>query len=164
MNVKDYIESGIIERYVLGLATPEQEEELTYLRMLYPELEKEVGAVELRVEEQVLDEAVMPPAKLKRAIFKRMDYSGHSQDHYRRNSNNANAYTPPEPVYINANPGWNRSIMVSIWWRCAFVAMCILSMSLAASTWYLYHRTTQLEEVLIKLKSPAVANPLPASH
>lgn len=157
MDLKNYIDSGVIERYLLGLATPEQERELTYMRRLHPILEQEIAAAELRIENKIMAEAVQPPAPLKDKIMEGVRRHKH-QEYYYRHADHAGGQQPPQdPVYIDIRPGWNRQITVSIWWRCAFLALCVLTMSLAASTWYLYKRTNQLEEVLIRLKTPAEA-------
>lgn len=73
LNISDYIESGIIERYLLGLTSPEQEEELLGLRHIYPLLELEITAAELRFEDKLLEEGVAPPAELRNAIIQRIN-------------------------------------------------------------------------------------------
>lgn len=161
MDLKNYIDSGVIERYLLGLATPEQERELMYMRRLHPILEQEIAEAELRIEKQILAEAVLPPAYLKDDVMEQARRYKHHESYYNKHQHNP---PPADPVYINIKPGWNRQISVSIWWRCAFLALCVLTMSLAASTWYLYKRTSQLEQVLIKLKTPAEELLPPAGH
>ncbi|PSL49138.1 hypothetical protein CLV51_101468 [Chitinophaga niastensis] len=161
MNINNYIESGIIERYLLGLATTEQEEELLYLRQLYPLLDVEMTTVALRIEGKLLEEAVHPPEELKDTVLRRIRPRNRQGKHH-NNGYNTNEHQQNGPTYINLQPGWNRRISVSIWWRCAFIAVIVLSMSLAASTWYFYQRAAQLEEVLIRLKMPVPANPSPA--
>ncbi len=163
MDLKNYIDSGVIERYLLGLATPEQERELTYMRRLHPILEQEIAAAELRLENNIMAEAVPPPVRLKDRVMEDARRYKHQEYYFKHDNGGGGEQPPHEPVYIDIRPGWNRKITVSIWWRCAFLALCVLTMSLAASTWYLYKRTNQLEEVLIRLKTPAEAL-LPASH
>ncbi|WP_143308358.1 hypothetical protein [Chitinophaga vietnamensis] len=160
--MQDYIESGIIERCLLGLATPEQEEELIYLRKIYPLLNAEVAAAEERIEMQLFAEAVPPPVEVKRTVLHRLN-RGSRFDHRTRRDNDY-VHTNTGDTYIHIKPGWNRTISVSIWWRCAFIAVCILCLSLAASTWYLHNRVNQLEDVLIRLKTPAIAAPALPTH
>ncbi|HVI48492.1 MAG TPA: hypothetical protein VM802_26730 [Chitinophaga sp.] len=155
MNIRDYIESGIIESYLFGLATAEQEEELTYMRQMYPVLEQEIAATELRIEGKLLEEAVLPPVELKDSIFDKIHQHGFG--YYRTTGNNGKGYTPPEQVIINMS-GWNRQISVSVWWRCAFIALCVLTMCLVASTWYLYQRTANLEGILLNRGVQPVTN------
>ncbi|RAJ85635.1 hypothetical protein CLV59_102340 [Chitinophaga dinghuensis] len=148
MNIKTYIESGIIEKYVLGLATPEQEAEFHYLREIYPMLNVEMEMVELRLENLLFEEAVLPPDHLKDRVLDRI---GRDQPKWQeRVYSNGNGHTNKEPEYISIKPGWNRQITVSIWWRCAFIAMVVLTMALLASTWYLHNQVEHLQDVLIR--------------
>jgi len=163
LNISDYIESGIIERYLLGLTSPEQEEELLQLRQIYPLLELEITAAELRFEDKLLEEGVAPPIELKNTVIQRIR-SGNDRKERRWNNYNSHGHTNQGPTYIHLEPFWNRHISVSIWWRCAFIALVVLTMALAASTWYFYHRAAQLEDVLIKLKVPSLNNPAPAAR
>lgn len=161
MNIGNYIESGIIERYLLGLASPEQTEELIHLRMVYPLLDLEITAAELRFEDRLLEEGVAPPCELKNAVLQHIrpdSKTGGSSRTY-----NSYGHTYQKNTYI-LEPFWNRRISVSVWWRCAFIALTVLTMALAASTWHFYHRAAQLEEVLIKLKVPVVNSPAPSAR
>lgn len=162
LDLKNYIDSGVIERFLLGLATPEQERELMYMRRLHPVLEQEIAMVELQIENQLVAEAVLPPANLKDAVLAQARRHKQREKYY--SSEHKPEQPAPDPVYINLKPGWNRLMTVSIWWRCAFLAICVLAMALAASTWHFYNRAAQLEEVLIKLKTPAAALPSPTTH
>ncbi|MBV7528845.1 hypothetical protein [Chitinophaga sp. sic0106] len=150
MNIKEYIDSGIIERCLLGLATPEQEAELRYLREIYPVLRLEAEAVELRLEAIVFEEAVKPPPAIKtrvldeiRETFTHQPYNG---GNYTNNNND---------TYIHLTPGWKRKITVSIWWRCGFIAMFVATMALAASTWYLYNQVQRLQDVIFHNHYPS---------
>ncbi|HEY9259000.1 hypothetical protein [Chitinophaga sp.] len=163
MNINDYIESGIIERYLLGLTSPDQEEELLRLRQIYPLLELEITAAELRFEDKLLEDGVEPPCELRNAVIRRVRTDNGSTNRSWGNYN-SHEHTNPGPTYIHLQPFWNRRIFVSIWWRCAFIALAVLTMALAASTWHFYHRAAQLEEVLIKLKTPLVNTPAPSAR
>ncbi|NSL89602.1 hypothetical protein ECE50_022365 [Chitinophaga sp. Mgbs1] len=157
MNLRDYIDSGVIERFLLGLATTEQEQELAYLRQQFPILEQEIAAVELKIERKLLEEAVDPPYALKDEVMQSIHRNYSGGKHYRTYSTKTRPPRNDEPEYIHVKPGgWNRRIEVSIWWRCAFIAVCVLAMSLAASTWYFHQRTEKLEDILIRLKTPAI--------
>jgi hypothetical protein len=163
LNISNYIESGIIERYLLGLTSPEQEEELLQLRQVYPLLELEITAAELRFEDKLLEEGVAPPYELRNSVLQRIK-PGTSKKERTWSSYNSHGHTNPGNTYIHLEPFWNRRISVSMWWRCAFIALVVLTMALAASTWHFYHRAAQLEDVLIKLKVPLINNPAPSAR
>jgi anti-sigma-K factor RskA len=69
VNVQEYISSGIVESYVLGLADPGEREEFERICAAYPEVREARDAFEFSLENKLLDHAVLPPAVLKSKIF-----------------------------------------------------------------------------------------------
>lgn len=69
MNVKEYIQSGIVESYVLGLATDAEQQEFERLCADYPEIAAARDAFERSLEGQLLQDAVTPPAFVKEKVF-----------------------------------------------------------------------------------------------
>ena len=65
MNIQEYISSGIIESYVLGLASAEERIEFEQICAQYPELVEARNNFELAVEEQARKNASSPPANVK---------------------------------------------------------------------------------------------------
>jgi anti-sigma-K factor RskA len=61
VNIQEYISSGIIESYVLGLASSEERVEFEKMCTLYPELVEARTNFELSVERQALQNSVAPP-------------------------------------------------------------------------------------------------------
>ena len=68
MDIKAYIQSGVIEQYVLGLATAEDVAELEQLRVQYPELNDAVLNFEKNFEAYLLANPVQPPAFIKSSL------------------------------------------------------------------------------------------------
>jgi anti-sigma-K factor RskA len=68
MNIQEYISSGIIESYVLGLASEEERAEFEKLCRQYPELVNARNNFELALEEQARQNTVAPPADVKQKI------------------------------------------------------------------------------------------------
>lgn len=68
MDIKEYIQSGVIEQYVLGLATAEEVAELEQLRVKYPELNDAVLNFEKSFEAYLLANPVQPPASVKSSL------------------------------------------------------------------------------------------------
>lgn len=52
MNSKEYITSGNIEAYVLGLCTPQEKAEAEAMRLQYPEVNEAIAAFEMAVEKE----------------------------------------------------------------------------------------------------------------
>jgi len=65
VDTKAYIESGIIESYVLGLASAEEATELEMLCKQHAEIKNAVEEFETLMEKQAFKDAVEPPAKVK---------------------------------------------------------------------------------------------------
>jgi anti-sigma-K factor RskA len=72
VNVKEYISSGIIESYVLGLATEAERLEFEAACRNYPEVRQARLQFEKELEQQLLEEAPVLPAELKKKIDARI--------------------------------------------------------------------------------------------
>jgi anti-sigma-K factor RskA len=69
MNTKEYIESGIIESYVLGATTVGESAEVERLALEYPEIQAEIESVSNTIENYALQYEKEPPAFLKDKIM-----------------------------------------------------------------------------------------------
>lgn len=76
MNVQEYISSGIIESYILGLASDEERREFEQTCAQYPEVLKARTNFELTLEKQAMQNAIAPPAGLKNKIIGQLDTNG----------------------------------------------------------------------------------------
>jgi anti-sigma-K factor RskA len=86
VNVQEYISSGIVESYVLGLASDEERREFEQRCMQYPEVMAARNAFEMAMEKQALENAIAPPADLKKRIFEEIKETTKA------------VYLPPTPV------------------------------------------------------------------
>ena len=77
MNIQEYISSGIIESYVLGLAGPEERKEFERLAEEYPELREARNAFEISLENQMQFNAITPPAHIKSQLLSAIDMDSH---------------------------------------------------------------------------------------
>lgn len=68
MNAQEYISSGIIESYVMGLTTPEENTEVEAMCRQYPEVLQARLAFEELLEQQAMQNAIAQPAHLKATI------------------------------------------------------------------------------------------------
>lgn len=76
MDIKEYISSGIIEAYVMGLASETEKSEFEQNCTLYPELVAAREAFEEQLEQQFTQEIVEPPADLKARVFNAVKAEG----------------------------------------------------------------------------------------
>ncbi|UPK70550.1 hypothetical protein [Chitinophaga filiformis] len=145
MDLHDYIESGIIETYLLGLASDEEAELFEHMRSLYPELNTEISATEFRLQKVMDDGGITPPAIVWNKIARHL--TPHGRDSYYSKAGRQQTEGPQ--TYI-LQPR-NNTITVSIWWRCTVIAMMLLIMALVASTIYFYQQFRNMEERLMRL-------------
>ncbi|MES2370959.1 MAG: anti-sigma factor [Bacteroidota bacterium] len=75
MDIKAYIESGVIESYVLGMADAQETAELEQLSRQYPEIRKAIDDFELNLEMQSLATAVMPSPEVKKQLLNKLDFA-----------------------------------------------------------------------------------------
>lgn len=68
MNIKEYISSGVVEGYVLGLLTAQERFEFEQYCEAYPELKEARMAFELALEKQAMENSIVPSADLKQKI------------------------------------------------------------------------------------------------
>lgn len=69
MEINDYIQSGLIESYVLGLTDAEETAQVESMRMSHPQIEDAISSFSLALEQKALETAVTPPPELKNKIF-----------------------------------------------------------------------------------------------
>ena len=69
MNVREYISSGIVESYVLGLANAEEQSEFERMCSQHPEILQARIDFEIEMERQARLNAVDPPASLKQQVI-----------------------------------------------------------------------------------------------
>ncbi len=81
MNINEYISSGIIESYILGLATDLEREEFESICNQYPQIKQAKEQFELSLENKFLNEAIPPPAFLKEKIQASLDIPSNNKSH-----------------------------------------------------------------------------------
>ncbi|GAC1416867.1 MAG: hypothetical protein NVS1B13_02750 [Flavisolibacter sp.] len=76
LNIKEYISSGIIESYVLGMATEAEAREFEIICLSHPEVAEARNNFEIALENKLLEEAIEVPTHLKKQIEEHISYSG----------------------------------------------------------------------------------------
>ena len=74
MKIDEYLNSGIIEMYVMGALPPEEANEVTTFASKHPELLAEIEEVRLALESYVLTNSKPPGKTLKPLLFATLDY------------------------------------------------------------------------------------------
>ncbi len=130
MNIKEYISSGIIELYVLGICSPEEEKEFESLLHQYPELDAAVQEYETQLENEMQQQATLPSAEIDEKILKTFD----------------SLNTPIVALPVNKEN--KRSVS---WWKMAAAASVLLLITSAVFNYLLYNKTKK-QELALQLK------------
>lgn len=70
MDINNYIESGILESYALGVATPQEMQEVLCLSKIYPEIKEELISLQVSLEDYALSLQTPPPKDLKGKVLR----------------------------------------------------------------------------------------------
>jgi anti-sigma-K factor RskA len=69
MDINEYIASGSIENYVLGIASEQERQEVECMSHIYPEIKSALTAFQTSIENLSLKAATPPPLELKRRVL-----------------------------------------------------------------------------------------------
>lgn len=145
MDIQAYISSGIIEAYVLGLASNEEVREVEMYAAQYTKVKQAITDFEIALEEQVIQTAVQPPAFLKEKVMAAIAAENIIATNITTPDAVKPAGTQAKVVPITAAP---KSVR---WLRGAVAASVILFLGSAILNFYYYSRyresTAQLKKV-----------------
>lgn len=88
-NLKAYIESGVLELYVLGDLSPEEALQVEEMASQNPEVRDEIAAIEEAMEQYAMQNAVEPSADVETRLFEKLGLSEVEE----------NVTVQPEPIY-----------------------------------------------------------------
>jgi anti-sigma-K factor RskA len=132
VNIQEYISSGIVENYVLGLADAGERAEFEQLCRQYPELVKAREQFEVMLEKHALANAVQPPAATRQKVLAVVQDSA--------------AQTNPKIPAMETTSTPVRSMNA---WRWVAAASIIL---LAVSAWFAYDANKKNEDLATQNK------------
>jgi anti-sigma-K factor RskA len=75
VNTQEYISSGIIEAYVLGIASAEERADVEKNMRQHSEIRKAVNEFEMQLEKKALQNAVPVPSSVRKNIFDSIDFT-----------------------------------------------------------------------------------------
>jgi anti-sigma-K factor RskA len=145
MNIQEYIESGIIENYVLGATTAGESAEVERMALEYPDIQTEIEAIRTSLENYAIQYEKEPPAFLKEKIMAGL----FPIDNEQVTSNNSQAILDKEKhreVIALNSPTPQQSIfrMAASW--------ALLALSVGANIWF-FKNWKNSEEKLVALES-----------
>ena len=157
MNVKAYIESGVLETYVLGLASEAEVNELLHYKDVHPEVEWALNELETDLERLAASMAVVPPSEIWQRIEKDINEitiaprrviepgNGHGYSSDTRNGSNGQQFIEVE--------GKNSHIRIHRAWRWIFAAVFVLGKIFLGCAIYFYLENRQAQEQIQQLKT-----------
>ncbi len=103
MNMNEYISSGILESYVLDVATPEEMKEVEMYASMHPEIKLELEAIEKAMHSYATEHSITPPPQLKDKILAQIA------------AETSNSSPAKEPVTRSMNEGASSNSRFSTW-------------------------------------------------
>jgi len=147
VNIELYIQSGIIESYALGLATPFEVAEFEQLLPHFPELREALSDFEYHLELFSIDNEVPPPPELREKIKSRIREVPAVQEKAegtRRTGKRGAEYIPVEvsSPYIRVHKHW----------KTFFIIVFILSKILLALAIYYFLEFRHVQKHVLQLE------------
>lgn len=140
MNISEYIQSGIIETVVMGLADSKDVAELEKLRKQYPEVETYARECELWLEKTAMQQATTVPAEGRVQFLQTLNTLSTEQD------DTDSGQTPVIPV-TTTKP---KTISSFKWMAAAAIILLVIS---AATNIYLYQKYTKVNQAYADLNN-----------
>lgn len=76
MKLEDYINSGVLEQYCLGLLDSDEAAQVVSYCLKYPELREELNSIEAAIEKMAAEKAIDPVPGLKEKILGKLGFAG----------------------------------------------------------------------------------------
>jgi len=157
--MKEYIDSGILEVFVMGAATDDEVKELMYMKAKYPEVNEALKQLEIDMEKIAGNMAVAPPPGIWDRIDNEIDdlirrdtyiaqpvkfRTDHGHNGYERS-------TPPDQFIAIESESNHMRLHKS--WRWVFAAIFVLGKIFLGFAIYFYLENRQTQQQLQELKT-----------
>ena len=144
MNIQEYIDSGILDTYVLGATSDQERREVDCLSSIYPEIQQEIDRLTDTLEEYALLYSVEPPADLKTQIMAQLEF-GEAPVRSLLGSNGSSAAAPAP---TGGTFTVSRPVFTMSWVAAASVAVVMLVFS-----YFLVSQLRQNQRTTVSLQS-----------
>lgn len=157
--IKTYIESGILETYVLGSASEDEVQELLYMKTKYPEVNEALEQLEIDMEKMAMHMAMMPPPSVWNKIEQEINDLIPSPDAKPTRYKERNGYQ--EYRTPNNNNGQqfieveseSSHMRIHKSWKMVFAAVFVLGKIFLGFAIYFYLENRQAQQQLQELKT-----------
>ncbi len=147
VDINEYIASGILESVTLGLASPQEVQEVACLSKIYPEIQAEFIRVQKRCEELMLENAETPNPSVRASLLKTIAETPQEKaPEKKEEAKIVTLHTAPE---ING---------VSPMWKMMAAASLVLAIGIGA-LWFLSNREVKrLDNILASMEKEQLKN------
>lgn len=158
MNIQEYIESGILEAYVLGSASEAETHELLQLKAEYPQVREALEELELDMESIAEQMAILPPPgawiKIEQEINGLIEAPELKPARNREFSGNGSRAhsTDERERYIEIESS-SEYMRIHKQWKWIFAAVFILGKIFLACAIYFYLENRQAQQQIQELKT-----------
>jgi len=154
VKIKEYIESGILEAYVLGSASEAETQELMYLKELHPQIQSALYHLEVDIERMAEYMAIKPPPDIwfklenninelvKRPAAERLSVSSHPRKE--------RGGIKKEYIDVDSKSSHMRVHKI---WRWILIGLFILGKIFLGFAIFFYLENRQIKEEIGNLKS-----------
>ena len=156
MKIQEYIDSGILETFVLGAASEEEVKQLLYMKTKYPEVNEALLQLEQDMEKLAADMAIAPPPGTWYKIEQEIDAIIHHQENTPQLFKNGNSHKSRtrkgNDEYIEVE-GESSHMRLHKAWRWVFAAVFILGKIFLGFAIYFYLENKHTQEQIQELKT-----------
>ncbi|QKZ11371.1 hypothetical protein [Spirosoma sp. KUDC1026] len=156
MKTYQYLTDGILESYLLGLVSEEQQKDVDHLLETDPELQLQLSDLEQDLEDHFMRHAVPPPPAVRNAVLERISEGEIQKRPREQQSYQRPNFTegPPRSDYVNVEVD-DTHIRVHKYWRPAFIAVFVLSKVFLIAGLYYYFKADSMAAEIARLKAAA---------
>ncbi len=147
VDINEYIASGILESVTLGLASPQEVQEVACLSKIYPEIQAEFIRVQKRCEEMMLESAQAPDPSVRASLLKTIAETPQEKAPAKKEE--------AKIIALNTAPEING---VSPMWKMMAAASLILTIGIGA-LWFLSNREVKrLDNIMASMEKDQLKN------
>jgi anti-sigma-K factor RskA len=140
LNVREYIASGIVESYVLGLASKDEMAEFERMCSEHPEVKAARDAFEKQLEHHAMQHSIAPPAQLQNKIAAAIEAD---TDKHKTNG-----------AIVNDAEQIEQAPVVSMrWWKYVAAAAIVLFVASAALNFYFHDKFKTYQTLYLTSKT-----------
>ncbi len=147
VDINEYIASGILESVTLGLASPQEVQEVACLSKIYPEIQAEFIRVQKRCEEMMLESAQAPDPSVRASLLKTIAETPQEKAPAKKED--------AKIIAMNSTPEVKG---VSPMWKMMAAASLIMTIGIGA-LWFLSNREVKrLDNIMASMEKDQLKN------